>query len=291
MLCFIGIMKIHDHSHRRYGVDDKRKIKILSMSIDCADCETPSENVTEPTASKASAQSSEVQFGKTSCGFSFSLSNTPCKGKMYILASANESHRKYFLYVIDMEGNIQHKEELKSLDSKKLEQTKIFCMKQKKVIILDVTGDNIDIHIFDDKGKYLKTIDMIAHLPYAGTVYFSKPTIFTISYNGEIVCSEGRSKLNVYNIDEEGSSLEKTHEIKLKHAVQAVASNHNLDELIILCHTSMLFEYHLVTYTKSTGELKQDIKLQNGNYQEAKLIFHKSGPVVLLDKHKLLHLK
>jgi hypothetical protein len=286
MLCFIGIMKISDH--RRYDVDDKHKIEILSMSIDCTDCETPSENVTEPTASKASTQSSEAQFGKTSCGFSFSLSNTPCKGKMYILASANESHRKYFLYVIDMEGNIQHKEELKSLDSKKFEQTKIFCMKKKKVIILDVTGYNIDIHIFYDKGKYLKTIDLIQHLPYAA--HF-KPTIFTISYNGEIVCSEEPSKLNVYNIDEEGSSLDKTHEVKLKHAVQAVAFNHNLDELIILCYTSVLFEYHLVTYTKSTRELKQDIKLQNGNYQAAELIFHKSGPVVLLDKDKLLHLK
>jgi hypothetical protein len=284
-------MKISDHT--RYGVDDKQKIKILSISIDCADCKTLSKDATEPTTSTASAQSSEAsaQCSEVTSGVTYSQPNTPCKGKMYTLAYTNESGGKYFLYIIDMEGIIQHKEQLKSLYKKKLEQAKIFCIRTKKVVLLDVTGDKLDIHIFDEKGKYLKTINLISHLPHAGTVYYSKPTIFTISYNGEIVCSEERTKLAIYNIEEDGSSVKKANElIEPKYVVQAVAFNHDSDELITLCHTSVSLEYHLVIFTKA-GELKQDIKLQNGDYRDAKLIFHRNGPVVLFDNEKLLHLK
>ena len=67
--------------------------------------------------------------------------------------------------------------------------------------------------------------------------YFRRPTIFTISYKGEIICSEGRSKLAIYNIEEDGGSLRKADElIEVKYVVQAVAFNHESDELVIF-HT------------------------------------------------------
>jgi hypothetical protein len=304
-VCFIEILRITPSGNKRYGVDGKRKRKILSISIDCVDCQTPDENATEPTTSEASAeasiqsseasgQSSEAPAESSNASAqsseaSFSLPHTPCKGKMYFL-TADESNRpgrvKYFLYVTDMDGNMQHKEEeLGFLESPQLVQAKIFCISEKKLIILDVTGHVI--YICDNKGKHLKSIDMTAQFSNA---YFSRSAIFTISYNGEFVCSEGRNKLNIYNIDEEGSSLQKIHEIKLKHVVQAVAFNHVLDEMILLCHTSVLLQYYLVIYTKA-GKLKQEIKLQNGNYRKANLIFHRNGAVVLLGNQQLLHLK
>ena len=268
-------MKISDHT--RYDVDKMHKTKILSVSVDCDSCVTMA-----PTTSETSAQSSEAT--------SHSQPNTQCNGKMYILASTKE--RKYFLCIIDMEGTIQHKEEqeLKPLYKKRLQQARIFIIRKKKIVILDVSGDRIDIYIFDQKGKYLKTIDLIPHSPVGGSSY-TKPTIFTISYNGEIICSEGRSKLAIYNIEEDGGSLRKADElIEVKYVVEAVAVNYESDELVILCYTSVLFEYHLAIYTKA-GELKRDIKLQNGSYRDAKLIFNRNGRVVLLDASKYLHLK
>ena len=272
----IGIMRISDHT--RYDVDKMRKIKILSVSVDCDSC------VTMPsTTSEATAQSSEATT-------SHSQPNTQCNGKMYILASTKE--RKYFLCIIDMEGTIQHKEEqeLKPLYKKRLQQARIFSIRKNKILILDVSDDRIDIYIFDEKGKYFKTIDLIPLLPVGGISY-TKPTIFTISYNGEIICSEGRNKLAIYNIEEDCGSLRKAEElIEVKYVVQAVAFNHESDELVILCYTSVFFEYHLAIYTKA-GKLKQDIKLQNSSYRDAKLIFNRNGRVVLLDASKYLHLK
>ena len=288
---------------KRYGIDVKSK-KILGIAIDCSNCETIGENAPEPTTSYASATAvdTSVQHIEASCEMSFSLPEAPCKGNMYILVCECKSRKlQYFVYIVDMEGNIQHKEELKSLDSKLLGRAKIFCIKEpKRVFVLDVTGTNIDVHICDDQGKYVKSINMLPHLPVKGITDESVlPKVFTISQKGEIICSEGRCKLNVYSIDTEGTVM-KTNEINVKYVVQDAALstgrciplNNELDtsELIILCYTSVKFEYHLVIYTKN-GELKEDIKLQNNSYDEAKLIFHRNGPVVLLDKNKLLYLK
>ena len=260
-------MKITPSGSKEYYVDDSKKRKMLSISIDCTDCNT----------SVTSTQSSEA-----SCELSANLPSTPCKGKMYILAAFESGKRvQYFLYVIDMDGTIHHLEQLGFLENDQLLDATISCIRQEKLIILDITSTCI--YICDNKGKYLKTIDL-------GSAYFRKSTIFTISHNGDIVCSEGRTKLAIYNIEEDDSSVRKANElIELKYTVQAVAFNHESDELIILCHT-LFKQYHLVIFTKA-GELKQDIKLQNGDYRDAKLIYHRNGPVVLLDNEKLLHLK
>ena len=287
-------MRISDY--RRYGIDVKHK-KILDIAIDCADCETNVENVSEqpePTTHSGTAVETSAQSSEASCEMSFTFSETPCKGKMYILVCENKSTKQYFVYVIGMEGNTLHKEELKALDSKQLDLAKIFCIKElERVFILDVTGNNIDIHICDDQGKYVKSINMIPHLPDKGNADEPVlPKVFTISHNGEIVCSEGRSRLNIYSIDTEGT-VKKTNQINLKYVVQdAALSNNKLNayELVILCYTSVTFQYHLVIYTKN-GELKQDIKLLNNSYAKARLIFHQNGPVVLLDEDKLLYLK
>ena len=246
---------------------------MLSISIDCADCNT----------SDTSAQSSEY-----SCELSLNLPNTPCKGKMYILAAASNpgsGRVRYFLYITDTETIDHLVEQLVFLEKEQLLDATISCIRQEKLIILDVTSTHI--HICDNKGNLLNTINMTVQL---GNTYFRKSTIFTISYNGDIVCSEGRSKLAIYNIEEDDSSVGEANElIELKYMVQAVAFNHESDELIILCHT-LFKQYHLVIFTKA-GEFKQDIKLQNGDYRDAKLIYHRNGPVVLLDNEKLLHLK
>jgi hypothetical protein len=267
----VGIMRISDHT--RFDVDTMHKMRILSISVNCDDCK----NDTEATTNDASAQFSKAAASHKS----------QCNGKMYILACTKE-RKHYFLYVIDMNGVIQHEEKQKliPLCKKRLQKARIFCIRKKKVVILDVSKDTIDIYIFDEKGKYLKTIDLILHLPANNIT----PKIFTISYDGEIVCSEGQNKLAIYNIEEDGSSLKKADElIEVKYVIQAVAFNHKSDELIILSYTSIVFQYHLVIYTKA-GELKKDIKLQNGDYSDAELIFNQNGRVVLLDKYKLLHL-
>ena len=275
---FIEIIRITSTKNIKYNVDNNPKTEILSISIDCGDCQTPEENVAQPSTSEATAQPVEDAF---------SLPQTACKGRIYILTAYHLNTRvKYFLYVLGMDRTKQHnKEELVFLESPQLQQVKIFHLRQEKLIILNVTKKLL--YVCDDREKHLKTINVTEQLRNAND--FCKFPIFTISHNGEIVCSEGRSKLNVYQINEESSRLEKTTAIALKHVVQSIAFNHQSDELIILCHT-VLHEYHLVIYSKN-GELKQNIKLQNGDYREAKLIFQRNGRVALLDNYSVLHLK
>ena len=259
-------------------VDEQQNVIILSIAIDCVDCSTV--NVTEPTTSQETSVQSSLA--------SFSLLHSSCKGSEYILTAVQDSKPvQYFLYANSMnaDGVVRHNEELNFMQSAELVQAKIFCMEQKKLIVFNVTKKMV--HICCNQGKQLGTIDLSKELRYT---YFRKPTIFTISYNGEIICSEGRSKLAIYNIEDDGSLRKANELIEVKYVVQAVAFNHESDELVILCYTSVLFEYHLAIYTKD-GELKRDIKLQNGSYRDAKLIFNRNGRVVLLDAGKYLHLK
>ena len=257
---------------KKYCVDNERKRNILSISIDCT---------TNCNSSEASC----------CCKFSFSMPHTPCKGNLYVLAASGQAGKRvrYFLYVINVDETIHNKEQLAFLESDQILQAMISCIKEEKLVILDITSSKI--YICNNKGKHFKTIALTAVLSHG---YFRKSTKFTISYDGEIVCSEERSsKLNIWNIDEENSSLENTNTagIKVKKlVVQSVAFNNDSNELIILGYTSVFSEYHLVIYTKA-GELKEDIKLQNGDYRDAKLIFNQSGRVVLLNKFSLLHLK
>ena len=313
-------MKISDD--KQYIIHAKNQI-MLSISTDCADCEAHREDKTKLTTSaedvsdesnndlsqpsEVVAQSSAAQHSKDSCEVNFSFSSKSCKGKLYILArnTGPGRQKQYFLYIINMDGGIQHQVELKSLDNKELKQAKIFCIRNRKVVILDITEDNIDMYIFNYEGKYLKTIDMKQYLTEG---FFGKLTIFTISYNGDIVCSEEKSKLTIYNIDEENNIQKTSNTIKLSKegqyvstcVPQSVAFNRKFEELIILCYTSIPLslsrpQYHLLIYTTS-GTLKKDIKLRdngtnNGSYGEAALIYQQNGPVVLLDNHQLLHLK
>ena len=276
------IVRITPNCNKWYSLNDDSGRKIVSIAIDCTDCKT----------------STESQHGETSTQSSPTprLTSLICRGKMYILVRGEfQGNVRYFLYVVDMEGKKEHEEELGFLErisSTEVPKVKIFCINDQKLIILDVTRRLI--HICDNKGMEKNTIDATAYL---SNIKASRPPIFT--YNGEMICLESKmnflSKINVYNIviDEKGSSLEKTREIKVKRAVQAVAFqpfDHKSDEIIILCYTLSL-QYHLATYTKD-GELIQDIKLHNGKYWLAGLICNPNGPTIaLLDDFKLLHLK
>ena len=296
-------MKIGGSRQNLHGIDAKipKKQKILSVSTDCTgcDCETPTEDTRESTSAEDvsvesnddPSQPSASQHSKDGCEVSFSFSSKSCKASKMYLVTRKKGEKQYFLYIINMDGNIEQQVELKSLDNKELKQVRIFCIKNRKVIILDVAEGNLDMHIFNYEGKYLKTIDMKQYLTKRR---FSRVTIFTISYNGEIFCFDEKSKLTIYNIDEE-NEIPKTNEtILLKNYVpQSVAFNRKFEELIILCHTSRLSrpQYHLLIYTRS-GTLEKDIKLRdNADYREAMLIYHQNGPVVLLHNQQLLHLK
>ena len=217
------------------------------------------------------------------------LPQTACKGNVYILtAQYFDTCVKYSLNVLGVDGTKQHnREELRFLESygSRSEQVKIVNFREEKLIIINVTRKVI--FVCNDKGEYLKTIDITAQLRKANN--FCNFPIFTFLYNGRVVCCEGRRKLNVYSINEESSCLIKTTTIPVKHVVQTVAFNHQSDELIILCRALLLCEYYLLIYTED-GELKKDIKLQNGDYRAARLISHRNGRVVLLDNHKLFHL-
>jgi hypothetical protein len=190
-----------------------------------------------------------------------------------------------------MNGKKEREEELGFLErsATKSPKIKIFCIDEKKVLILDVTRHVI--HICDSKGMEMNTIDATAYLT---NINASRPPIFT--HNSEMICLGTKfnflSKINAYKIviDDEGSDLEKNKEIKVKRAVQAVAYNQKMREIIILCYTLSL-EYHLATYTIEDGKLIQDIELHNGKYWEAGLISNPHGPVALLDDFKLLRLK
>ena len=207
---------------------------------------------------------------------------------MYILTARRfDTLVKYFFHILGKDGTKQNEKELGFLESHspRPQQVTTFNFKEEKLIILNVTR-NI-IFLCDDNGECTKTINITDQLRKANK--FCNFPIFTSLYNGEIVCSEGRSKLNVYNINEETSCLVKKKTISVEHLVQAIAFNHQSDELIILSHTFALHEYYLLIYTKG-GKLKKDVKLQNGDYREARLFSHRNGRVVLLDNHKLLHL-
>ena len=186
-----------------------------------------------------------------------------------------------------MDRTKQNEKELRFLESHSPwpQQVTIFNFKEEKLIILNVTRNVI--FLCDDNGECTKTINTTDQLRKANK--FCNFPIVTFLYNGEIVCSEGRSKLNVYNINEKTSCLVKKKTISVEHVVQAITYNHQSDELIILSRTYALHEYHLLIYTKG-GTLKKDVKLQNGDYREARLFSHRNGRVVLLDNHKLLHL-
>ena len=208
---------------------------------------------------------------------------------MYILTAQHFDTRvKYSLNVLAVDGTKQHnREEMRFLESygSGPEQVKIVNFREEKLIIINVTRKVI--FVCNDKGEYLKTIDITAQLRKAND--FCNFPILTFLYTGEVVCCDGRRKLNVYSINEESSCLTKRTTIPVKHVVQTVAFNHQSKELIILCRASLLYEYYLLIYANN-GTLKKDIKLQNGDYRAARLISHRNGRVVLLDNHKLFHL-
>ena len=308
---FTGIERIAPSRARKY----KTKKSTLSISINCADCKVPIQNAEEATSksttqtSESSSQSGEVisqssevldqsneirhvQPSETllhASSLNLNLPQTICQGKMYILTYVkdNESRFRYFLCVMNMDGAEQREEKLGFLESSQLVKAKIFC-RRKMLILINVTGRIM--FICDGEGGHLSTINVNEQLRSA---YFSRPPIFTISFNGELICSEGRrpTKLRIYEMDEKNGSLRRNEkrEIVSERVVKAVAVNQVLNELIILCHSSILKRYHLEIYDRN-GKLKEYFRLGNGDYREAKMIFHPSGRVVLLNKHNLLHL-
>ena len=277
------IVRITPNCNKWYSLNDDSGRKIVSIAIDCTDCKT----------------STESQHGETStqpCTASSRLTSLVCHGKMYILArSKSQDGFHYFLYVVDMNGKTEHSKKLGYLQrsTTEFQTVKIFCISGQKLVILEFTRGATSLRICNNEGGVEEKINMTAEL--RNPLYVS-----SIAYNGEIVCSNGESMLNIYNINEKRGTEKppsKTTEIEIKRTVQAVAYNHELEEFIILCYVraSLKLEYYLVTYTKAgqSIQLIQDIKLNNANheYEKAKLICHQNGPAVLLDNHKLLYLK
>ena len=271
------IVRITPNCTKWYSFNNEveRNIDIVSIAIDCAHCKT----FTKSELGETSTQSNVA----SPC-----MSTIVCHGKMYILArNKSKSDFHYYLYVVDMEGKTKRSYTLGYLLRSSTENVKlmIFCIEGQKLVIVEATRQ-VWVRICDTEGVVKEKINLTAQL--------RNTYIYTISYNGEIVCLNDESVLNVYKLNEERCSeklLSKTCEVK--RTVKAIAYNHELEKFIILCYATLSNQYHLVTYAKADGQLKEDIKLNNDNnkYRKAKLICHPSGPVVLLDNHKLLYLK
>ena len=277
------ILRVTSNCENWYSFDNDRlgkSINIGSIAIDCTDCKTSEDSKVGET----STQCNVVNPG---------LPGIVCHGKMYILAwGIFEGNFRFFLYVISMEGTKEHEEELGFLEriqSPTGPKVKIFCIDNKRVVVLDVSRRVI--HICDNKGMEKHTIDVTVYL---NKINAFRPPIFTC--NGEFICLVSTlnffSKINVYDIViGEDSTVEKTKpEINVQRAVRAAAFNHKLNEIIILCYNFSL-EYHLMTYSKEDGKLIEDIRLHHCTYKDAGLIFNSQGPIALLDDFKLLRLK
>ena len=277
-----NIIKVTPKCSKWYSFEEKRHRKIISVSINCSDCKAS----TKSKCGETSTRSSETSPG---------LSHPACRGKMYILARSKlKGIFRYYLYVIDLNGRKLLEEELEFLErmATEVSEVRIFCIKDKKLVIIEHIGRAIYVRIWSEEDKVIETIDMTKQL--------GNTQIATISHNGEITClpHNEKSRLNIYNLNEGGRSLEqapsKTSTIDLKRTVKTVTYSDEL--MIIICYAysyrTRLYQYHLVTYTKD-GQLMQDIKLDNANgkYGRAKLISHGNGPVLLFDNDKLLYLK
>jgi hypothetical protein len=217
-----------------------------------------------------------------------------CHGKIYILVRKKlNKNFQYFLHVLNIKGkteNRQYSLEYLQRSSTKDARIRIFCLRDRKLVIVESITGRTWVRICDTKGELQLKIDMTEQL--AGT------HDYCISPNGEIVCSNGESTLEVYDLNEKRSSENppsKSFEMEVSHSVKAVAYNHTVEEFIIICHTltwSGSKQYHLLTYTKARG-LIQDIELSNANdeYKETRLISHPKGSIVLLDNYKLFYLR
>ena len=277
------IVRITTKCDKWYNFGDhlENNINIVSIAIDCTDCKTPLDS-----PFLTSTQSNAA-----------GLPSTDCHGKMYILTQKKlKNNFHYFLNMVNMKKKTENKYPLEYLQrsSTKVAWVRIFCLRDRKLVIMEsaATKQVVWVRICNHKGELQEKINMTAQLV--------DTNIFSISYNGEIVCSNGEGTLKVYDLSEERISEKppsKSCQIKIDHDVKAVAYNHELEKLFIICHRCTLKwawsnQCHLRTYTKA-GKLLQDIELSyaNDKYENTKLICHPSGPIVLLDNDKLLYLK
>ena len=222
------IVRITTKCDKWYSFDDhlENNINIVSIAIDCTDCKTPADSQFGETSTQSNAASS-------------GLSSTDCHGKMYILTQKKlKNNFHYFLNIVNMEKKTENKYPLEYLQrsSTKFALVRIFCLKDRKLVIMELAETTrqviLWVRICDHKGELQEKINMTAQLV--------DTNIFSISYNGEIVCSNGEGTLKVYDLSEE-RSFEKppsmSCQIKIGLDVKAVAYNHELEKFFIICKT------------------------------------------------------
>ena len=247
----------------------EENIQITSISTDCNECST--------------------DF----------ISHNDCKNKVYVLAfyeseGQNQSVRVFVLFVIDIRGKLLHKTELTCLPRRNTREKllcKIICIKE-KILIFDALRR--EVYLCTKEGDLETRLDVTKQNI---KVTFSTATV---TDRNEIILLEQPNKIHFYSIDEDRFLDDLGFEASNK--VYSIIFNYVAKEVILLCKavpslirmfTQRPQEHYLTCYAK-TGELHQDMKLQDNRcdfWENARLISHPSGPVVLLDKNRLLNLQ
>ncbi len=252
-------------------LEEPENIQIISICLDSSDCTVPK-------------KSGELHKN--------------CRNRVYVLATyTSEGESVFVLLVVDVQGKLLHKAELTCLPRRKMSVRiggKILCTKN-KVVIFDIC--RCQVYLCNSKGELEKPLNIARQKPRL------IPTTATISSDeNEIIVLGKPNKIHFYNINDDSFLDDKSFETC--NEVRAIAFNHVSNEVTLFCKDGRNSRgYHLMRYAK-TGELQQDqprshrlqqdIKLQEnsfGCWENASLISHPSGPVVLLDNNRLLNLQ
>ena len=235
-----------------------------------------------------------------------SNSHNDCKNKVYVLAfyipkassskDQSQSVRVFVLFVIDVQGKLLHKAELTCLPRRSVKDKvlcRIICIKE-KLLILDAMRR--EVYLCTGEGDLEVRLDVTDQKPDVSL------STATVTDGNEIILLQKPNKLLFYNIDEgrflDDQGFEAPDKVTINYAI---TFNHVTKEITLLYKVNSFFktltqlpeEHHLARYAK-TGELRQDIRLQDDKcdfWKNASLISHPSGPLILLDNSRLLHLQ
>lgn len=232
---------------------------------------------------------------------SVSNSHNDCKNKVYVLAfykseKQEQSVRVFVLFVIDVRGKLLHKAELTCLPRRSIREKvlcKIICIKE-KVLVLDAFRG--EVYLCTKEGDLETRLDIMKFTKQKPKLTFSTATV---TDGNDIILLEQPNKIHFYSIDEDRFLDDQGFEAPNK--VYSITFNYVTEEVILLykadpplrMFTQLPEEHHLARYA-TTGELQQDMKLQDDRYDfwgNARLISHPSGPVVLFDNNRLLNLQ
>ena len=209
-----------------------------------------------------------------------------CKNMIYILATyISDGELVFILFVVDIQGKLLHKAELTCLPRRKISENvsvKIIFTGNKIVIF---ENSRRKVYLCNKEGELEKPLNITETNGRISLV------TATISDENEVMILQKPNKIHFYSINDDRFLHDQSFEVRT--GVIGLTFNHFSTEAILLCKDGKNPRIHMLRYTK-TGELQQDIELrddENEFWKNARLISHRSGRVVVLDKNKLLNLQ